>query len=433
MAKKSEKVEQETVEVVVMTPEQIKQQEELSKDLINKIVEEQDPVKYGLKPTNATMMLSNLAPLLIERQALTVLYAQTITLEVTKENTKTFKELRTKIRDNRKAIEKWHKLEKDFYLQGGRFVDSIKNKEIAVNEGMEDKLEECEKFFENQEKERIEKLVKERIELLKPYIDNPEMYPLAQLDEIAFDNLKNGLELQFKEKERIRIENEKKQEQENENAKLRELRKNELIPYWNLMPDQHKAADFAKYTIEQWNAIISALKNKKEQEDKRIAEIEAKNKLIQSRHSELAPLMLFLEIEYEKVINLPEAEYKQQLEKATEKKSKHDLEQAELKRKADEAQKLKQENEKLKETVKMGSFGSGSISVNRVMESVNVSPIIETNFDKLTWIRVNAFFDSIKTPNCTDDIKEHPLVQKFIEEHNNLVAAFKLKMEELKG
>jgi len=97
-------------------------------------------------------------------------------------------ELRLKIVKNRtQGLDKWKEKEKSFYLAGGRFVDSIYNKEVAVNEEMEDKLLEAEKFFENQEKERLAVLKKEREELLQPFVDN---LPggLEDLDQDVFDS-----------------------------------------------------------------------------------------------------------------------------------------------------------------------------------------------------------------------------------------------------
>ena len=85
-----------------------------------------------------------------------------------------------KIYTNRtKGIDAWHKVNKDFYLRGGQFIDAIKRKEILVNEQMEEKLQEAEKFFENQEKQRIADLQESRLKLISEYI---EMTKLNLLD-----------------------------------------------------------------------------------------------------------------------------------------------------------------------------------------------------------------------------------------------------------
>jgi colicin import membrane protein len=72
-------------------------------------------------------------------------------------------------------------------LSGGRFVDAIKNKENAVNEQMESKLLEAEKHFENLEKERVSKINNERIELVRPYLEEVDNLFLADMEEDVFD------------------------------------------------------------------------------------------------------------------------------------------------------------------------------------------------------------------------------------------------------
>ena len=79
--------------------------------------------------------------------------------------------LRKKLVEKRwtKGIAGIHKKRKDYYLNGGRFVDSIKNTVTSCLESAEEKLEAIENYFINIEKDRVKKLHEERLEALKPF------------------------------------------------------------------------------------------------------------------------------------------------------------------------------------------------------------------------------------------------------------------------
>jgi hypothetical protein len=192
------------------------------------------PDLFGLELAKAQEMTSGLSTTLAEREVLKNAYADVINLEITTETLPIFKELRLKIVKNRtQGIEKWHKNNKAFYLAGGRFVDAVKNKEIVINEEMEAKLMEAEKFFENQEKEKARLLNEARIERLKPYVEDATGLDFSQMSDYDFDDYllakKTRFENQQKEREAEakRIEEERLAEIERqkvieaENAKLK--------------------------------------------------------------------------------------------------------------------------------------------------------------------------------------------------------------------
>jgi len=168
-----------------------------------------NPTDFGIETTKAKEMLYGLETTISERDALKKSYVDVIDLPITVENLVVFKELRLKIVKNRtQGIESWHKTNKAFYLAGGRFVDAIKNKEILENEQMESKLLEAEKFFENQEKERLLLLKTEREAFLRPFV---EVIPngLEDLDQDVFDSFletKKKAHLEKLESERLEVE-----------------------------------------------------------------------------------------------------------------------------------------------------------------------------------------------------------------------------------
>jgi hypothetical protein len=100
-----------------------------------------------------------------------------------------------------------------------KLIDSLHNVVKHTSELTESEYEAIEKFAENREKERKEKLKVERLELLSPYTDQSHIYPLGEMDEDSFSQLHDSMKLLFEQKkeaerkaEEARIEAEKQAE-----------------------------------------------------------------------------------------------------------------------------------------------------------------------------------------------------------------------------
>ena len=93
----------------------------------------------------------------------------------------------------------------------------IKNTALLAEEAFRN----VEEFSAKKEAARKEVLRIERLDMLKPYCDNPEFYPLGEMDESGFNDLLNGMKLQAEAKvkaeqdrlEALRLEEERKQKQ----------------------------------------------------------------------------------------------------------------------------------------------------------------------------------------------------------------------------
>jgi hypothetical protein len=162
-----------------------------------------NPAEFGIEETKAEQMTADLTPIFAERNILATLYADVIVKELNAATIKEARELRLKIRDNRtKGVERWHKANKEFYLAGGRFVDAIKNKEVAENIRMEDALQQIENHFENLEKQRIADLQKEREALLAPYnVENAAALNLGTMPDDIWDGFIIGQKVRFEQKQ----------------------------------------------------------------------------------------------------------------------------------------------------------------------------------------------------------------------------------------
>ena len=138
---------------------------------------------FGLEVTKGKELTSGLDVVKAEKQLLKEEFKVVSKLEITELNIPKFKELRLRISKNRtQGINKWHKVNKQFFLTGGKFVDAIKNKENSENEEMESKLLNAEKHFENLEKERVAKLQKERVDLLSEFVPDASEKDLSSMD-----------------------------------------------------------------------------------------------------------------------------------------------------------------------------------------------------------------------------------------------------------
>lgn len=272
--------------------------------------------EYGIEEKKAMELSKGLNPILQERESLIQEFKKVSTLEVNEENIPLFRELRLRVQKNRtQGINKWHKASKEFFLAGGRFVDAIKNKENQVNEEMESKLMDAEKYFENLEKERVEKLNQERIKLIEPYVDDVFGLDLGNMQDDVFEAYFESKKKQHAEK----IEAEKKAEAERlENERLDKLetdRNLELAPY----------SQFFSHSYNLRSMTESEYSNLKKQLVKAKKEYEAEQKKIR--------------LENERLKKEREAAEKKRL--AEEKKRKAD----EAKKQAEYEAKLKKERE----------------------------------------------------------------------------------------
>lgn len=188
-----------------------------------------NPQEYGIEENKASELIGNLPQITNERKILEQQYESVVVMDIEDPKTANVaRELRLKIRDNRtKGLGVWHKTTKEVFLRAGQFIDALKNKEVAVNERMEDTLQEIENHFERKEQARKEALKQERFEILRPYAEFFPNIDLANSTEEDFQKALNGAKLQFdakveadKKAEQERIEREKKEAAEREAMRL---------------------------------------------------------------------------------------------------------------------------------------------------------------------------------------------------------------------
>lgn len=230
-----------------------------------------NPTEFGIEPTQANELLSNLPQIIEERKTLEEQFNEIVRLDIEDaETSKKAKQLRLLIQKNRtQGINVWHKTTKDYFLKGGQFVDAIKRKEIAINERMENDLEQIEKHAEIKEAKRLDELEAKRKEILTPFAEFvPFGINLRLLTDEDFEKVVNGAKMQFEanQKELARIEAEREQHRL-ENLRLKaeaEAREKQLA-------EERAKAEAERKAIEE-----KARKLAEELEQKRLAEEKAK-------------------------------------------------------------------------------------------------------------------------------------------------------------
>lgn len=260
-----------------------------------------DPKEFGIEESKAADIAAQFKPMLDKMVELETEYNQVIALPVESNQTaRKAKDLRMKYVKVRTGTAEIHKQQKAFYLSAGRYVDGWKNAQLFASEGNERKLEDIEKFFENQEKEGIAKLQAEREEIILPYnVENISALNLGQMSDSVFENFLLGTKISLENKreaerlveekrladleverirqEEMRLENERLKKEADEKEKILAAQRAEAARVAKESADALSAqvaesARLAKIEAEKQAAI---LKSEKDKADKLAAELQA--------------------------------------------------------------------------------------------------------------------------------------------------------------
>ncbi len=227
---------------------------------------------YGLEESKAKQISDMFKPMLDEMVSLEKEYNEIAKLDMSRETCAKAKELRLKYVYVRTGTDKIHKELKRFYLDGGRFVDGWKTAQIHASSGIEGKLKDIEKHYENIEIERVETLQKSRALLLTPYIEE-ELIPttLGTMSEDIFSNFLTGT----KTNHQAKIDAEKKVENERIAKEKADKEERERIEKENaLLKKQAEEAEAAKRLAQEKHQAEAKLAAEKAAELKK--ELDAK-------------------------------------------------------------------------------------------------------------------------------------------------------------
>lgn len=268
-----------------------------------------------------------------------------------------------KIRSRKNDVKKEQKA---YYLNVGRFIDSLAN----VNEGLismgQDEAQKFSKYFERMEAERKEKLKSERNALMDQYSDI-QIPGLELLDESTFNQMLNNYKVAYEQ--RIKAEKEaeeariKAEAEAKAKAEIRAKREELVRPLYSFFVtnnldiisemseeefnEEIESAKKAKadHEAEQERIRVENERLKKEQEEKDKAEKERTN-LQSKRLAELLPYNSYgSDIDMTTLWSLTEAKYSKILASKKAEKEKEDARVAEENRLAEVERKKKQKEE----------------------------------------------------------------------------------------
>ena len=121
-----------------------------------------DAKEFGIEEIKAQQIRAVFVPMLDKMAELEVEYNEVIKLPVSKENCTIASNLRKEYVKCRTTTAKLHKEQKAFYLAGGRFIDGLKNAQLFASQGIEEKLSDIEKHYDNIEKAKLLKVKEDR-------------------------------------------------------------------------------------------------------------------------------------------------------------------------------------------------------------------------------------------------------------------------------
>jgi hypothetical protein len=228
-----------------------------------------------------------------EKKAIVSQYNDIITQELTPALSIKAKALDAKMQKHLKAKKDIHTANKAYFLNGGRFVDSIYKVEEVEFGVMRDKTQEIKNYAEELKKKKLESLQFERVILLSEFIDAAEDKNLSSMDQDVWESYLATKKQAYidavaaeaqAEKERAAQEIADKEEQERirkENQRLRAeaLKREEQAKIEADKLKKIEADRLAKENAERLQREAAAAKERAEYEAKLRNEREAKERI----------------------------------------------------------------------------------------------------------------------------------------------------------
>jgi len=189
-----------------------------------------------------------------------------------------------RIRSRKDAIKKE---QKDHYLKVGRFIDALSNTVEGMITLTQDEAKEHAKYFDNLEKQRIEKLKQDRIELISPYMESHPV-GLELLNEETFQIMLSGAKATHAQKlEAIRIAEEQRIEKE-KIEKLHHERREMMLPIRQFWPTEDKNPDFGSMSQKDFKKFMADTKKASDLYNEEQARIKAENERLRAEAEERA-------------------------------------------------------------------------------------------------------------------------------------------------
>ena len=187
-----------------------------------------------------------------------------------------------RIRSRKDAVKKE---QKDYYLKVGRFIDALSNTVEGMITLTQDEAKEHAKYFENLEKQRLEKLKADRLALISPYMENPPL-GLDLISEDTFQIMLTGAKKSYEDRieaariaEEVRLERLRIEELHHERREL-------MLPVYQFWPGENKNPDFGNMTEKDFKKFVSDSKKRKDLHDEEQNRIRVENERLKAEAEE---------------------------------------------------------------------------------------------------------------------------------------------------
>jgi colicin import membrane protein len=241
-----------------------------------------NPTDYGLTSETAANIAAQFKPMLDKMTELEDEFNRVAGMPLgepsTEQAAKVLLQQYVKVRTGTAAI---HKEQKDFYLKGGRFVDGWKNAQLFASQGKEDALQKIVNHRAIMEQQRIERLQVERIELVRPYIEDLTGLDLGRMPQDVFEAYLSAKVKAHEDRIAAEAAAEAERRRLAEISRLYQARRNELMNLWQFADDQLKADSIGEMPEEKYEAL-------KVEAEKRKASHEAEQARIKAEAERLA-------------------------------------------------------------------------------------------------------------------------------------------------
>jgi hypothetical protein len=188
---------------------------------------------YGLTEKQGFEISGKFKILEEDKKAIVRDYNEIIIKELTAELSSDAKLLDGRMQKHLKAKKDIHTANKSFFLNGGRFVDSIFNIEKVEFDIMRETTQKIKNYAEDLERERVAKIQKERVGLLSEFVEDANERDLSSMEEDVWqsylatkkktylDKRQAELDAEKERQEKIQAEKEQQERIRKENAKLK--------------------------------------------------------------------------------------------------------------------------------------------------------------------------------------------------------------------
>jgi len=241
-------------------------------------LEKKETNEFGLEVTEAVSIEESFKPVIIEQNAVLKIYEELITSDITEDICERAGKLSTVLSKVNSSLIKVHKAQKDYFWSGGKFVDSIKNKNSVIIEEMQINLKALKNHFVNIKIEETKKLTEERYALCIPYVEDESLIlpDLGCMHKSLWDNYIIGLKASFEAKKA----EDKRIEDERIAAEKAEIERQKAIEAENLKLKKEAESNAKKQEVDRLErerlAKIEADKQAKIEADRLVKEAEEK-------------------------------------------------------------------------------------------------------------------------------------------------------------